>query len=72
VHLAGVNRPPSPKDFISGNTGLTEALCEALLASGRIVPVIFTSSTQAALDKNNWGRSKVKTNKGWVPLLCPR
>jgi UDP-2-acetamido-2,6-beta-L-arabino-hexul-4-ose reductase len=58
VHLAGVNRPPSPEDFIAGNTGLTEALCKALLASGRVVPVIFTSSTQAALD-NAYGKSKL-------------
>ena len=58
VHLAGVNRPPSPEEFVSGNTGLTQSLCRALLDCGRPVPVIFTSSTQAALD-NPYGKSKL-------------
>lgn len=58
VHLAGVNRPPLPEEFITGNTGLTQSLCEALLDSGRSVPVIFTSSIQAAQD-NPYGKSKI-------------
>ena len=58
VHLAGVNRPPSPEEFIAGNTGLTETLSEALLSSGRAIPVIFSSSTQATLD-NAYGNSKL-------------
>jgi UDP-2-acetamido-2,6-beta-L-arabino-hexul-4-ose reductase len=58
LHLAGVNRPLSPEDFVSGNTGLTQSLCHALLESGRQVPVIFTSSTQATLD-NPYGKSKL-------------
>ena len=57
VHLAGVNRPPSPDEFAAGNTGLTERLCEALAASGRTIPVIFSSSTQA-VQENPYGRSK--------------
>ena len=58
VHLAGVNRRPSQEEFVSGNTGLTQSLCQALLECGRQVPVIFTSSTQAALD-NPYGKSKL-------------
>ena len=58
VHLAGVNRPPSPEEFVSGNAGLTQSLCQALLDCGRQVPVIFSSSTQAALD-NPYGKSKL-------------
>lgn len=58
VHLAGINRPLSTEEFITGNTGLTESLCQALLANGRSVPVIFASSTQAALD-NPYGKSKL-------------
>ena len=56
-HLAGVNRPTDPADFTSGNADLTQQLCDALLASGRPVPVGYTSSTQATLD-NPYGRSK--------------
>jgi len=57
VHLAGVQRPPSPEEFTAGNAGLTEKLCTALTGSGRRVPVIFSSSIQAALD-NPYGNSK--------------
>lgn len=57
VHLAGVNRPQSPDEFATGNAGLTQTLCDALLATGRAVPVILSSSAQAALD-NPYGRSK--------------
>jgi UDP-2-acetamido-2,6-beta-L-arabino-hexul-4-ose reductase len=56
-HLAGVNRPKSDDEFAAGNTRLTEELCASLLASGRPVPIAYTSSTQAALD-NPYGRSK--------------
>ena len=57
VHLAGVNRPPDPADYFAGNTGTTERLCAILAATGRKQPVIFSSSTQAALD-NAYGCSK--------------
>jgi UDP-2-acetamido-2,6-beta-L-arabino-hexul-4-ose reductase len=56
-HLAGVNRPQDPKEFLSGNTDLTQALCNAISASGRSVPVLYTSSIQAELD-NLYGKSK--------------
>lgn len=56
-HLAGVNRPQDPQEFQTGNTDLTRALCEAIKASGRQIPVIYTSSSQAELD-NPYGSSK--------------
>ncbi len=60
-HLAGVNRPQDPAEFAAGNTDLTVALCEAVAGvaetTGRKVPVVFSSSTQAALD-NPYGASK--------------
>jgi UDP-2-acetamido-2,6-beta-L-arabino-hexul-4-ose reductase len=56
-HLAGVNRPQDPADFETGNAGVTRVLCEALSSTGRSVPVVFASSTQAGLD-NAYGRSK--------------
>jgi UDP-2-acetamido-2,6-beta-L-arabino-hexul-4-ose reductase len=57
VHLAGANRPKDPQEFISGNTDLTAALCAAIRAGGRAIPVIYTSSTQAA-QTNPYGSSK--------------
>lgn len=56
-HLAGVNRPPSIDDFKRGNTDLTIALCDAIVAGGRHIPLVYTSSIQAELD-NPYGLSK--------------
>jgi len=60
-HLAGVNRPQDPLEFTTGNADLTQALCRAVCdvadASGKKVPIICTSSTQAGRD-NPYGQSK--------------
>lgn len=60
-HLAGVNRPQDPQEFTVGNAELTQALCQAVGAvavdTGRKIPVVCTSSTQAARD-NPYGQSK--------------
>lgn len=56
-HLAGINRPETEAEFTTGNVDLTLALCQAVEASGRKIPVIFSSSTQAAQD-NPYGKSK--------------
>lgn len=60
-HLAGVNRPEDPQEFVAGNADLTrdlaEALCQELDKTGKKVPVIFASSTQAMRD-NPYGLSK--------------
>lgn len=62
-HLAGENRPQNPQDFFSGNTDLTQVLCDAVAAikvtTGRIVPVIYSSSIQADRD-NPYGQSKLQ------------
>jgi UDP-2-acetamido-2,6-beta-L-arabino-hexul-4-ose reductase len=56
-HLAGVNRPQHPEEFRTGNTDLTRALANAIVASGRQIPLLYTSSIQAELD-NAYGNSK--------------
>ena len=60
-HLAGINRPQDPAEFVTGNADLTRALCDAVAGvaatTGRKVPVVYTSSTQAARD-NPYGQSK--------------
>lgn len=56
-HLAGENRPADPGAFEVVNAGLTRALCQAMMASVRKVPLVLASSTQAALD-NPYGVSK--------------
>ena len=57
IHLAGINRPQDPAEFAKGNTELTEALCDAVRYTGRSLPIIIASSSQAALF-NDYGRSK--------------
>jgi UDP-2-acetamido-2,6-beta-L-arabino-hexul-4-ose reductase len=56
-HLAGVNRPKDPDDYMAGNKGFTETLVESLDKAKNRCPVAAASSTQAALD-NPYGRSK--------------
>ena len=56
-HLAGINRPQMPEEFVTGNTSLTEQLCAAIVACGRQVPVVYTSSIQAE-HNNDYGSSK--------------
>jgi UDP-2-acetamido-2,6-beta-L-arabino-hexul-4-ose reductase len=60
-HLAGVNRPQDPAEFVSGNIDLTRALCAAVQATaratGKKIPVVVTTATQAARD-NDYSASK--------------
>lgn len=56
-HLAGVNRPKGIQEFAQGNHGFTSSLCKAM-ARQKVPPrVVYSSSTQAALD-NPYGVSK--------------
>lgn len=60
-HLAGANRPQVAQEFVTGNTDLTVALVESIESEmrrrGCKIPIVYTSSTQAAQD-NLYGASK--------------
>jgi UDP-2-acetamido-2,6-beta-L-arabino-hexul-4-ose reductase len=60
-HLAGVNRPQDPKEFTAGNVDLTQVVANSLCAvarrTGKKIPIVYTSSTQAERD-NAYGQSK--------------
>lgn len=56
-HLAGVNRPTDPSEFVEGNLGFTETVARFLDEAGCGAPVVLSSSTQAALG-NPYGESK--------------
>ena len=56
-HLAGVNRSKNELDFKLVNVELTKSITEYLKSTGRLLPIIFSSSTQAGLD-NIYGRTK--------------
>lgn len=61
IHLAGANRPVDPADFMTHNRDTTQRLCDALAdraaRTDQRPPVLYASSTQAALD-NPYGASK--------------
>ena len=56
-HLAGVNRPQDPKEFMQGNYGFTSLLLDALKRHNNTSAILISSSIQAELD-NPYGRSK--------------
>jgi len=57
VHLAAVNRPKDPAEFMPGNRDLTAAVAALVASRGGGVPVLLSSSTQAERD-NPYGHSK--------------
>ena len=61
-HLAGVNRPENPAEFMEGNAGFTAKLLERLKKRETPCPVMLSSSIQASLvgryGESDYGRSK--------------
>ena len=60
-HLAGVNRPQSPEEFMQGNFGFTSKLLETLKQQNNTCPVMLASSIQASCIgryDSDYGRSK--------------
>lgn len=56
-HLAGVNRPQDPKEFMEVNYGFTSTLLEKLKEHNNKASIMISSSIQAELD-NDYGKSK--------------
>lgn len=56
-HLAGVNRPETEAEFMTGNFGFTSTLLGLLKKHNNTCPVMISSSIQAALN-NPYGESK--------------
>jgi UDP-2-acetamido-2,6-beta-L-arabino-hexul-4-ose reductase len=67
LHLAGVNRPSDSAEFFSGNAELTEILCQSIRDSGRAIPLLLTSSTQAT-EANPYGSSKKQAEMAALKL----
>lgn len=60
-HLAGVNRPQDPKEFMEGNFGFTSTLLDTLKKHNNTCPVMIASSIQATCIgryDGDYGRSK--------------
>lgn len=56
-HLAGVNRPQDPQEFMKGNFEFTTTLLDSLKKNNNRCPVMISSSVQAKFD-NDYGKSK--------------
>ena len=56
-HLAGVNRPQNPDEYMQGNFGFTKTVLDILEKHGSRAKIVVSSSTQAALS-NPYGQSK--------------
>lgn len=71
IHLAGINRPEDPSEFVTGNAGLTQALSQAMRDAvqkgGRKIPVIYSSSIQAER-ANDYGSSKRAAEEALLAL----
>lgn len=63
-HLAGVNRPKDPSEFMLGNLGLTSKLLKNLEKHHNKCPVMISSSIQASLEGryagSEYGKSKLE------------
>ncbi len=60
-HLAGVNRPKTPEEFMQGNFGFTSVLLDSLKKHKNTCPVMISSSIQATCIgryDGEYGRSK--------------
>lgn len=58
VHLAGINRPNNVEEF-DDNFESTKTIIEMVEQTKRLIPIIYSSSTQAEKD-NSYGKSKKK------------
>jgi UDP-2-acetamido-2,6-beta-L-arabino-hexul-4-ose reductase len=62
VHLAGENRPLNEAALKIGNIDLTYLLCQLMKSSGRSIPFLFSSSSQAT-QNTPYGLSKLAAEK---------
>lgn len=62
-HLAGVNRPKDPEEFMKGNFGFSSELLDTLETLNNKCPVMLSSSIQASLagrfGTSEYGKSKL-------------
>ena len=74
IHLAGENRCKDEKDFNLVNAGLTVSICDAIRSSGKNIPIILASSTQAE-HNNAYGKSKLDAEAALkvlqIDMGCP-
>ena len=68
-HLAGVNRPQNPEEFMQGNFGFSSLLLDTLQKYGNTCPVMLSSSVQATLIGRYAGGEYGKSKKAGEELF---
>ena len=68
-HLAGVNRPQDPSEFMRGNRDLTGRLLEALRRHNNRCPILLSSSIQASLEGRFQGSPYGESKRAGEELL---
>lgn len=68
-HLAGVNRPQDPAEFMHGNRDLTGRLLEALRRHNNRCPILLSSSIQASLEGRFQGSPYGESKRAGEELL---
>ena len=68
-HLAGVNRPEDPAEFMAGNFGFSSTLLDALKKHVNTCPVMLSSSVQATLTGRYAGSEYGKSKKAGEELF---
>lgn len=68
-HLAGVNRPQDPAEFMRGNRDLTGRLLEALRRHNNRCPILLSSSIQASLEGRFQGSPYGESKRAGEELL---
>lgn len=66
-HLAGENRTLDDNDFVKNNTKLTSILCNAIIATGRDIPMVYTSTIHVT-SNSPYGDSKLLAEKELIKL----
>lgn len=61
-HLAGINRPQTEEEFVTGNVDFTKKVIDYMLLNEKKPTVVFSSSIQAEKD-NAYGKSKAEAEK---------
>lgn len=68
-HLAGVNRPQNPQEFMEGNFGFSSVLLDTLKRHQNTAPVVLSSSIQASLTGRYAGSEYGKSKKAGEELF---
>lgn len=71
IHLAGINRPQTEEEFVTGNANLTQSICDAIALIAKKsdhAPTLILASSVQAIQDNAYGRSKLSAEQSILNL----